>query len=87
MELTFCTDYLAMESMLNLFARMIPHSGSKASGRTQRRAFIRSVFVNSSPDDAKMGEELANIVEHVSTPDWEQTSSLIVSKLAGSNIR
>lgn len=85
-KLTSSQDYLVMESILNLFARMIPPSGSTASGRAQRRAFIRSVFVDSSPDDAKTGEELANMVEHVSTPDWEQTSSQIVDTLANSNI-
>ncbi|EKM55869.1 uncharacterized protein PHACADRAFT_184617 [Phanerochaete carnosa HHB-10118-sp] len=79
-------DYLAMESILNLFARMIPPSGSTASGRAQRRAFIRSVFTDSNPDDPKTGEELAHMVEHVSTPDWEQTATRIIETLAASNI-
>ncbi|GJE97964.1 hypothetical protein PsYK624_141860 [Phanerochaete sordida] len=79
-------DYLAMESILNLFARMIPPSGSTTTGRAERRAFIRAVFVDSNPDDAKTGAELAHMVEHVSTPDWEQTATRIVEALAASNI-
>lgn len=80
------TDYLVLESILNLFARMIPASGSTAAGRAARGAFIHSVFVESSPDDAKTGEQLAHMVEHVSTPDWEQTASKIVDVLAASRI-
>lgn len=79
-------DYLVLESVLNLFARMIPTSGSSSAGRATRRAFIRSVFVDSSPDDLGTGEELANTVEHVTTSDWEETSAKIVDTLAGSNI-
>jgi hypothetical protein len=80
------TDYLVMESILNLFARMIPPSGSTVAGRATRRAFIQSVFVESSPDDVKTGEKLADMVEHVSTPEWDQTASRIVEVLAASNI-
>ena len=65
---------------------MIPPSGSSATGRANRRAFIRSVFVDSSPDDVATGEKLADIVEHVTTPDWEQTASKIVEVLASSNV-
>lgn len=75
-----------MESILNLFARMTPPSGSTTAGRAERRAFIRAVFVDSNPDDAKTGAELAHMVEHVSTPDWEQTATRIVEALAASNI-
>lgn len=80
------SDYLVLESILNLFARMIPPSGSSVTGRMDRRSFIRSVFVDSSPDDVKTGEELADMVEHVSTPVWEDTAARIVDALAHSNI-
>ncbi len=75
-----------MEIILNLFARMIPPTNGNSAGRANRNAFIRSVFVQSSPDDVKTGEELARMMETVSSADWDLTSSRIVDILAQSNI-
>lgn len=79
-------DFLVLENILNLFARMIPTTGGTAAGRANRSAFIRSVFVNSSPDDVQTGEKLAKMLEKVPTSDWEETASKIVAILAASNI-
>ena len=65
---------------------MIPATNGKARGRAERNAFIRSVFVQSSPDDIKTGEKLAKMLECVPSSDWETTSTKIVYILAGSNI-
>lgn len=79
-------DFLVMENILNLFARMIPSTNGNASGRAERSAFIRAVFVQSSPDDVKTGDELAKMLERVPTSDWDLTASKIVNILATSNI-
>lgn len=75
-----------MESILNLFARMIPSTNGSLAGRTERSAFIRSVFVQSTPDDVKTGEEVVKLLENVASADWDQTAMDIVDLLASSNI-
>ena len=80
------TDYLAIESILNLFARIMPPTNGNATGSAERNAFIASVFVQSSPDDTKTGEQLSKLLECVPSADWEQTSAKIVDILAHSNI-
>ena len=84
--LTLWTDYLVIENILNLLARMIPSTNDRSSGRMERRAFIRSVFVESSPDDTKTGEELSKMLNHVTSSDWDQTASRIIDVLAASNM-
>lgn len=79
-------DFLVLENILNLFARMIPATAGTAAGRANRNAFIRSVFVDSSPDDAETGNKLAKMLETIPTADWEQTASKIIDVLAASNI-
>ena len=79
-------DYLVMECILNLFARMIPSTNGTSSGRAERSAFIRAVFVQSSPDDAKTAQELVKLLENVSNADWDQTAVKIVDLLSVSNI-
>ena len=74
-----------IENILNLFARIMPVTNGNNTGRAERNTFIRSVFVLSSPDDAKTGEQLAKLIESVSSADWEQTSTKIVDILAQSN--
>ncbi|KAF7796768.1 hypothetical protein EIP86_007951 [Pleurotus ostreatoroseus] len=75
-----------MECILNLFARMIPSTNGTSSGRAERSAFIRAVFVQSSPDDAKTAQELVKLLENVSNADWDQTAVKIVDLLSVSNI-
>ncbi|OBZ66573.1 hypothetical protein A0H81_13373 [Grifola frondosa] len=80
-------DYLAIESLLNLFARVLPSTNNSASGRTQRTAFIQSVFVSpTTPEVTVMGQEVAALLEHVPTRDWEETASKIVDVLGRGNI-
>ena len=75
-----------MESILDLFARMIPFTNGSSSGRSERSSFIRSVFVQSSPDRAGLGEQLVKMLERVPTSDWEQAASNIVAIIAKSDI-
>ena len=79
-------DYLVVENILNLFARMIPPTNGNAAGRAERDTFIRSVFVQSSPENARTGEKLVKILENVPTSDWDQTAQKIIDTLANCNI-
>ncbi|KAL6306614.1 hypothetical protein BKA93DRAFT_149887 [Sparassis latifolia] len=80
-------DYLVMESLLNLFARLLPSTKSSNSGRAKRAAFIHSVFLSSPPPEVgNVGKELVEILERVSSQDWEDTAIRIVEALANANI-
>lgn len=79
-------DFLVLENILNLFARIIPVSGGTSAGRAARNSFIHSVFVDSSPDCAETGGKLAKILEKVRSADWDQTANRIVDTLAVSNL-
>ncbi|KAJ3554816.1 hypothetical protein NM688_g2911 [Phlebia brevispora] len=79
-------DYLVMENILNLFAQIIPRTNGTVAGRTERTAFVRSVFLQSTPDDIKTAEEIVKLLERVPSSDWDQTAAKIVDLLASSNI-
>ena len=82
-----CTDYLALEGLLNLFARILPSTNKSATGRAQRTTFIHSVFRNTAPPElAHIGDKVADILEHVPTSDWDETSLKIVEALAKGSI-
>ncbi|CCL98019.1 uncharacterized protein FIBRA_00012 [Fibroporia radiculosa] len=76
-------DYLALESLLTLFARLLPSIRDASSGRTKRTMFIQSVFVASqSPEVGSLGKTVADILENVSSADWDVTSRKIVDTLS-----
>ncbi|KAI0773578.1 hypothetical protein C8Q74DRAFT_1265430 [Fomes fomentarius] len=80
-------DYLALEGLLNLFARILPSTNNSLAGRTRRTAFIHSVFKNTaSPEAAAIGDEIAHILENVPTSDWEATSAKMIDVLASGSI-
>lgn len=79
-------DFLVLESLLSLFARMIPSTNNTSRGRATRMDFIRSVFVLSSPENATTGEKIVKMLERISTSEWEPTAAKILETLAASNI-
>ena len=80
-------DYLALENLLNLFARVLPSTNNSVSGRARRTTFIESVFKQSAPPEcAAMGTEIAELLEHIPSSDWDETSLKIVKVLAEGNI-
>ncbi|KAH9933688.1 hypothetical protein B0H21DRAFT_825760 [Amylocystis lapponica] len=80
-------DYLALESLLHLFACVLPSTNNSATGRAKRTAFIQTVFVSSPPpESAAAGQTVADILEHVLTSQWEETALKIVNVLAIANI-
>ncbi len=75
-------DYLALESLLNLFATLLPPPKSAA----KRSQFIESVFGTASPTHISCGKELTDIVQKSPLSDWEITSARIIETLAKNDI-
>jgi hypothetical protein len=76
--------FLVLESLLNLFAIILPSTNNSPSGRTKRTQFIKDVF--DSPQTFTCGQEVMQVLESVSTSDWETTAMSIIDILAESNI-
>ena len=80
-------DYLALESLLNLFARALPSTHGSASGRVRRTAFIHSVFLQTAPPESvAVAKEISDLLEQVSSSNWDETSLKIADALARSSI-
>ncbi|KAF4603884.1 hypothetical protein EYR38_004300 [Pleurotus pulmonarius] len=75
-------DYLALESLLNLFATLLPPPKSAA----KRSQFIKSVFGTASPTHISCGKELTDIVQKSPLSEWEITSARIIETLAKNDI-
>ncbi|CDO76346.1 hypothetical protein BN946_scf185011.g10 [Trametes cinnabarina] len=80
-------DYLAMEGLLNLFARTLPSTHNSSSGRAKRTAYIQSVFTSCAPPEvASAGSEIAELLEHVPSSNWDESALKIVGAMARANI-
>ncbi|KAF9466380.1 hypothetical protein BDZ94DRAFT_1319635 [Collybia nuda] len=75
-------DYLALEALLELFAKLLPSTKSKG-GREKRTRFIGEVF-NSSV--LTCGAEITHILGSISSNDWELTSTKIMDALARADL-
>jgi hypothetical protein len=73
-------DFLAMESLLDLFGTLIP---LVKGGREKRSKYIREVF---DPSIFKCSEMVVEHLEHISNPDWSITSMKIIKTLADSDL-
>ncbi|KAI0666118.1 hypothetical protein C8Q78DRAFT_1061541 [Trametes maxima] len=80
-------DYLALEGLLNIFARALPSTNNSAPGRAKRTAYIHSVFKSCEPPDALgLGTVISQLLEDVPTSNWEDTAVRLVDILAKGNI-
>ncbi|KAI0957280.1 hypothetical protein AcW1_005724 [Taiwanofungus camphoratus] len=80
-------DFLVLEALLNLFARILPSTKNSVSGRAKRTAFIQSVFMSSPPpESASAGHQVADLLEHIAVSEWEEMASKIIAIMAESNI-
>ncbi|PCH34902.1 hypothetical protein WOLCODRAFT_155555 [Wolfiporia cocos MD-104 SS10] len=80
-------DFLPLESLLTLFARLLPSTKGTASGRAKRTAFIQSVFIKSSPPETtSIGQKISELLENVPSEDWDVTSRKIAEALAADNL-
>ncbi|KAL0947132.1 hypothetical protein HGRIS_013263 [Hohenbuehelia grisea] len=86
MAISRSRDFLALESLLNLFAVLLPPTHNSTSGRAKRTAFIRDVFNSDSPRLFPCGDELVQILQNVASSQWEVTSMKIIDVLATSDM-
>ncbi|KAJ3507612.1 hypothetical protein NLJ89_g6203 [Agrocybe chaxingu] len=73
-------DYLALESLLDLFASLIP---LLKDGKDKRARFVEEVF------DPALFSTSREIVQHLqasSSPEWSATSAKIIKSLASSDL-
>ncbi|RPD70368.1 hypothetical protein L226DRAFT_230828 [Lentinus tigrinus ALCF2SS1-7] len=80
-------DYLALEGLLNLFARALPSTNNSASGRVKRTTFIQSVFKSTVPPEAGgIADSVSQLLENVPSSDWEETAVKVLDAFARGNI-
>ena len=79
-------EFIVLESLLQLFARILPSTNHSTRGRGARMDFIRSVFVQSSPENKGTGEKICKLLERLSTTEWEPTALKILETFAAANI-
>lgn len=79
-------DYLALEALLTLFARLLPSAKDPHSNNPKRTAYIQSVFLSPQHSEhASVGRTIAKLLEQEASKEWEETSSRIVETLAAAN--
>ncbi|KAF8892601.1 hypothetical protein BD779DRAFT_1784199 [Infundibulicybe gibba] len=76
MVLSCNKDFLAIEALLQLFAKLLP---SVAGGREKRTEFINQVF---DPLTFSTGREIVGLLNSISSTDWDVTSLKIMDILA-----
>ena len=72
-------DFLAVETLFTVFARLLPSIDSGDSGRAKRSKFVQAVFLQPS---SKCGPELVQVLEEVSRSAWEDTVVVLMDVLA-----
>lgn len=71
-------DFLAIEALLELFAKILPSTSSK-DGLEKRDAFIQEVF---DPTNFAGSKEVVHTLKTISVTDWEATFLKILDILA-----
>ncbi|KAF9483814.1 hypothetical protein BDN70DRAFT_265506 [Pholiota conissans] len=74
-------DFLALESLLDLFGSLIP---SSKGGKAKRSKFVEDVFDTSIFKNA--GTRIHKLLEDISCSDWSVSSERIISVLAESDV-
>ncbi|KAF8232358.1 hypothetical protein L208DRAFT_943495 [Tricholoma matsutake] len=82
MILSHSKDFLAIEALLELFAKLLPSTKSKG-GLEKRSAFIHEVF---DPATIAGSEQVVHVLKTISVTDWETTFLKILDILAGADV-
>ncbi|KAF9246579.1 hypothetical protein BU15DRAFT_70658 [Melanogaster broomeanus] len=77
-------DYLLIEALLTLFARLLPPTNNTTQGKFKRTKFVKEVL--GSPKLFKCNAELLDIMHNISSTDWDDTAAQIIDALARSDI-
>ena len=78
--LIFITDFLAIESLLDIICTLIP---PVKNGVQKRSQFIKEVF---DPDLFLCSKSILQILESITDGDWSITAVKIIEALASSDI-
>lgn len=76
----FYADFLALDSLLTLLARLLPIAHNE---RSKRSGFIQDVFMQ---PDISYGSELTQILEHIKKEDWNDTAARLLDVLSKHDI-
>ncbi|KZT66523.1 hypothetical protein DAEQUDRAFT_452942 [Daedalea quercina L-15889] len=80
-------DYLALESLLTLFARILPSPKDSNSGSMKRSVYIKSVFLSPQhTEHTSVGQAIVQLLEYVSSNEWEETCRQIIDALAAAYV-
>ncbi|KAG9318426.1 hypothetical protein JVU11DRAFT_517 [Chiua virens] len=77
-------DYLLLEALLMLFARLLPPIHKTSQGKARRAKFVKEVLGSSKL--FKCSEELLDIMSKTSGTQWDDVAAQIVDALARSDI-
>jgi hypothetical protein len=80
-DLIHDADYVVLETLLNLLARLIPSS----SDPNKHLSYIKSVFVISGQFPV-CGQEIVDLLQKEAIKDWEATSTKIINAVAKADI-
>jgi hypothetical protein len=86
LELTYLSvssEYLALEALLTLFARLLPSAASKSEhGRLKREHFVREVLDAMPSKGTALSEDIAKVLTFAPSTPWEETSVKIIEILS-----
>ena len=76
-------EYLALEALLTLFARLLPPIASKSeSGRLKRERFVREVSSAMSDQGIAFAGDIIDALNFAPSTPWEETSVKIIELLS-----
>lgn len=76
-------EFAVLETLLNLFARLLP---SSSSSRLKFESFINDVFSKNFIDYNGCGEEVIKLLKQVVAKDWEETATKLFDIFADAEI-
>ena len=79
----FTAEFAVLESLLNLFARLLP---SSSSAKQKFESFISDTFLRSFAVYDGCGEKITQLLNEMMTKDWEKTATKLFDILAGADI-
>ncbi|KIK95300.1 hypothetical protein PAXRUDRAFT_392773 [Paxillus rubicundulus Ve08.2h10] len=77
-------DYLLIEALLTLFARLLPPTNDTALGKSRRTKFVKEVL--GSPKLFECSVDLLDIMHKISSTNWDDTAAHLIDALARSDI-
>ena len=81
--LSLSLEYLPLEALLTLFARLLPSAVSKSEhGRVKREHFIREVLAAMPANGKALYGDIVKVLNFAPSTPWEETSVKIIEILS-----